>query len=432
MLQLPPRHGKSELASRRFPAWYLGQNPDHQFLSFSASGDFAAEFGRDVRGVMASEEYATLFDTRLAEDSKAKGRWHTNKGGVYYAVGVDGSVMGKGAHVALIDDPFGSIKDALSEATRENIWRWYTGTVYNRLMPGGAIVIINHRMHEDDLCGRLLEQEKRGGDKWEVVKLPAINPKGEALWPEAYPIEALNRIKAVTLPRDWSALYQQEPAPDTGSFYKREWFKNRYTVRPDVRELRIYGASDYATKEGRGDYTVHLVVGVDKADNIYLLDVVRKQETSDIWVDDFCDICERWKPMKWAEPRDQINNALGPFIIKRLRERRVYVNREQFAESRQGDKEVRSRSMQGRAAMGKVILPEPSTSVPWLADFEAELFSFPAGKNDDQADAFGLIGRMLDDMLTPHQSQRKDDRKKTGWAKAFADRDGPSSNWKVG
>src|SRR5579883_1901603 len=150
MLLVPPRHGKSELASRRFPAFYLGRHPDRQFISASASGLLAEDFGRDVRNIIASPEYAAIFGTRLAQDSQAKDRWNTAEGGSYYSVGISGAVMGRGAHVFMIDDPFGTMADARSETERRNVWQWYTGTVYNRLEDNGAIVIINHRMHEDD------------------------------------------------------------------------------------------------------------------------------------------------------------------------------------------------------------------------------------------------------------------------------------------
>jgi hypothetical protein len=217
MLLVPPRHGKSELASRRFPAYYLGRHPNRQFISASASAMLAEEFGRDVRNTIASEDYAQVFDTRLAEDSQAKGRWNTAQGGSYYAIGRDSQVMGKGAHVLLIDDPFAHMAEAQSELIRKSVWNWYTGTLYNRLEDHGAIILINHRMHDADLSGMLLQQQAAGGDKWEVVELKAIDDAGNALWPEKYPIEALERIKrniSVVSTRDWTALYQQNPVPD--------------------------------------------------------------------------------------------------------------------------------------------------------------------------------------------------------------------------
>lgn len=233
MLQVPPRHGKSELASRRFPAFCLGRKPTRQFIAVSATAELAQEFGREVRNLMAAPEYQAVFSTALAEDSQARGRWHTTQGGIYYAVGIGGAVMGKGADILLIDDPFATMEDAQSELSRKRVWDWYTGTAYNRLMPGGAIVLINHRMHEDDLCGRLLAQQAAGGDRWEVVSLPAIaegedalgREVGEALWPSAYPIERLERIQRATPERYWTSLYQQRPSAAEGAIVKRHWWR---------------------------------------------------------------------------------------------------------------------------------------------------------------------------------------------------------------
>jgi hypothetical protein len=191
MLLVPPRQGKSELASRRFPAWYLGRHPDQHFISASASFALAEDFGRDVRNLMKSEEYAQVFDVQLAEDSQARGRWNTAQDGSYYAVGVGGALYGRGAHIALIDDPFSSMADARSEPIRRELHAWYTGTLYNRLERKGAIVIIGHRTHQDDLQGRLLAQQAAGGDQWTVVELKALSPSGEALWPEKFDRDAL-------------------------------------------------------------------------------------------------------------------------------------------------------------------------------------------------------------------------------------------------
>ena len=155
------------------------------------------------------------------------------------------------------------MEDAQSETIRRKVWEWYTGSVYNRLQPNGAIVLMNHRMHEDDLTGKLLAEMANGGDQWTIVRLPAIDDDGNALWPEAYPIDALRRIQRNTLPRFWSGLYQQNPTPDEGEYFKRPWFKF-YDKLPQT--LRYYGASDYATKDGQGDYTVHVVIGVDTHD----------------------------------------------------------------------------------------------------------------------------------------------------------------------
>jgi predicted phage terminase large subunit-like protein len=394
MLLVPPRHGKSELASRRFPARYLGKFPHRQFISSSATGSLAEDFGRDVRNIISSPQYRVLFDTRLAEDSKAKGRWNTDQDGSYYAIGVGAAVMGRGAHVFMIDDPFGTMAEARSETTRKNVFDWYTGTVYNRLEENGAIVLINHRMHEDDLTGMLRAQQAAGGDRWEVVELKPDMDARSALWPEKYPIEALERIRRNTKAADWSALYLQNPTPDEGTYFKADWLRP-YDKAPARETLTVYGASDYAVTADGGDYTVHGVVGVDPDDRIYLLDVWRGQTQGDVWIDAFCDMVLRWKPLGWAEETGQIKSAIGPFLEKRMRERKAYVYRQQFPT--RGDKAVRAQSIRGRMALDGLYVP---TAQGWYPTFRSELLSFPAAKHDDQVDMLGLIGQLLDDMIT--------------------------------
>ena len=391
MINMPPRHGKSELASRRFPAWFLGRHPGKSIIAASYNSDLATDFGRQVRNVVASSEYGKLFDTKLAEDSRAANRWNTDAGGAYVAAGVGTAITGRGADVLLIDDPLKDREEADSELQRNKIWDWYTSTAYTRLAPGGRVIVIQTRWHEDDLSGRLIAEQAKGGDLWTVLDLPAIRADGSALWPEFYPLSVLERYRSVLPARDWSALYQQRPTPEEGAYYKREWFRY-YDEKP--AHLRIYGASDYAVTDGDGDYTVHLVAGVDPSDNIYVLDVWRGQTTSDVWVQVMLDMVRKHKPLMWVEEQGQIIKSIGPFLDKRMREERVYCRREQVASA--SDKPTRSRSIQARTAMGKVYLP---SKAPWLSDFQGELLTFPAGKHDDQVDAYGLIGRMLDELV---------------------------------
>lgn len=402
MLHVPPRCGKSELASRRFPAYYLGHHPDKQFISASASSPLAEDFGREVRNIVSSQEYAQVFDTRLSEDSQAKGSWKTQQGGSYYAVGIGGDIMGRGAHVAIIDDPFGNMADAQSPAMRKQVWDWYTGTLYNRLEDKGAIVVINHRMHEDDLSGMLLGQQASGGDKWEVVEFKAIDDDGRAIWPEKYDIDALNRIRINTTPRNWSALYQQNPVPDDGNYFQVDWLRP-YNTPPALETMFIYGASDYAVTDQGGDYTVHVVVGCDPQDRLWLLDLWRGQTTTDKWIEAWCDLVEMWKPMGWAEESGQINLSVGPFLEKRAYERKTYVARRQFPS--RANKAIRAQSIRGRMAMNGLYVP---MNAKWYPDFRAELLSFPAGKHDDMVDAISLIGQILDLMISGHPATEKE------------------------
>jgi predicted phage terminase large subunit-like protein len=357
----------------------------------SSTADLAADFGRDVRNLISSSDYKSIFTTELSEDSQAKGKWHTKAGGIFYAVGIGGTILGRGGDVLLIDDPYSTMEDAGSELVRKNVWDWYTGTAYNRLMPKGAIVVINHRMHEDDLSGRLLAQQAAGGDRWEVVKLPAVE-NGKALWPEAYPVEALNRIRTNTQARFWSALYLQNPTPDEGTYFLEDWLRP-YDKVPHRDTLKVFGASDYAVTEDGGDYTVHVVVGIDPENRMYLLDLWRGQTASDKWIEVFCDLVRYWKPIGWAEETGQIKASLGPFITQRARARSAYVYRQQFPT--RGDKSVRAHSIRGRMAMGGLYVPHMKE---WYPQFRSELLGFPAGKHDDQVDAMGLVGQLLDIM----------------------------------
>jgi predicted phage terminase large subunit-like protein len=405
MIFAPPRHTKSELCSRRFPAWYLGRHPDRQIICCSYSDDLAVDLGRNVRDIVEGEEYRELFGTAIRPDSRAAERWQTTQGGIYIAAGVGSGITGRGAHVALIDDPVKNREEADSETFRKRVWDWFTDVLYTRLMPGGAIVIVMTRWHEDDLAGRLLEAQKQGGEQWEVLNLPALaregdplgRQPGEALWPEWYAVEALERIRtALTItsgPRSWTALYQGEPQAEEGDYFRREWIR-WYDERP--AHLRIYGASDYAVTASGGDYTVHGVAGVDPNDDLYVLDWWRMQASSDKWVEAAIDLMQKYRPAEWAEESGQIEKGVGPFLTKRMQERRVYCHREPYVSS--SDKPTRAQSIRGRMSMGKVYFPR---GAPWTDDLIGELLRFPAGVNDDQVDVLSLFGRILDKMIKP-------------------------------
>lgn len=395
MIFMPPRHGKSELASRRFPAWFLGRNPRAQFISASYNSDLAGDFGRDARNLVASGEFGALFpDVSLAPDSKAQDRWNTAQGGSYIAAGVGTAVTGRGADIFSIDDPVKDRADAESETLRDRTWDWYTSTAYTRLMPGGRIVLTQTRWHTEDLAGRLLNQQAAGGDQWDVLELPAIDDAGAALWPESYPIDVLERIRANIGPRDFTALYQQRPTLDTGNYFHRDWL--RTAAPPPRHAMRVFMGSDYAVTADGGDYTVHIVLGIDADDRLYVLDLWRQQASSEKWVEAFCDLVTYWKPMGAAEETGQIRAGVGPWLDRRMRERRAFVARSQFPT--RGDKGVRAQSIRGRMALFGLYLPPDA---PWRADFEAELMSFPAGKYDDICDALGLVGQLMDEMMPP-------------------------------
>lgn len=402
MITMPPRHGKSMLASEFFPAWYLGRNPDHYVVTATYAQDLADDFGRKVKNQIEDDCYKAIFPgVSLADDSKSSKRFHidgslggyehaTGQRGAFYAVGVGGPLTGRGAHLLLIDDPVKNREDAESEIIRKKTKDWYTSTAYTRLMPGGRIIIIQTRWHEDDLAGWL--QAEHAHEGWVVLNLPAINDDGEALWPDQYPVEALEQIKRALPPRDWSALYQQSPSPETGDYFKREWLHLVDHVPPRETML-LYGGSDYAVTSNGGDYTVHGVVGLDPEGNPWLLDVWRQQASSDVWVEAFCDLVLKHKPIGWAEETGQIKSGVGPFLVKRMLERQAYVAREQFAT--RGDKAVRAQSFRGLIATRGLRIPKDA---PWVSDLISEMMTFPVGVHDDQVDTLGLIGQLIDRM----------------------------------
>lgn len=379
MIFMPPRHGKSELASKRFPAWCLGRKPTRQIIAASYNSDLANDFGRNVRNIVGEPEFREVFPSvDLSPDSHAANRMNTNHGGAYVAAGVGTAVTGRGAHIALIDDPFKDREEADSERRRDLVWDWYRSTLFTRLMPGGAIVLIQTRWHEDDLAGRLLASES----DWEVLELPAIDADGKALWPEWYDEQALERIKATIGPREWSALYQQRPQPDEGTFFQRAWFKT-WERKP---ELRLYGSSDYAVTDGGGDYTVHRVWGVDASGAIYRVDGWRGQATSDVWIEKKLDLIAKHKPLAWFGEGGVIQKAVEPMLRRRMIERKVFCRLEWLPSVH--DKPTRARSFQAMAASGRVYFEAG-------ADL-GEFLSFPAGKHDDDVDTASLIGRAID------------------------------------
>lgn len=385
MIFMPPRHGKSELASKRFPAWCLGRNPRRQIIAASYNSDLADDFGRNVRNIVAEPEFGQVFPSvSLATDSKAANRMNTNHGGAYVAAGVGTAVTGRGAHIALIDDPLKDRAEADSERRRELVWDWYRSTLFTRLMPGGAIVLIQTRWHEDDLAGRLLESEGRieDGGQWEVLELPALDADGKALWPEWYDETALARIKATVGPREWSALYQQKPQPDEGTFFRREWFKE-WDRLPSVR---YYGTSDYAVTDGGGDYTVHTVWGIATDGDVYRVAQWRGRTAADEWIERKLDLIAKWKPLCWFGEGGVIQKAVEPMLKRRMRERSVHCRLEWISSVH--DKPTRARSFQAMAASGRVHFERG-------ADL-SEFLVFPAGKNDDEVDTASLIGRVID------------------------------------
>lgn len=410
MLFMPPRHGKSTIASVNFPAWHIGQYPRHEIIACSYSSSLAMSFSRKVREQLRSKSYQQTFvDAKLDPKSQSAETWSTTAGGGYVAAGVSGPITGKGAHILIIDDPVKNREEAESENQQRLVYDWYTSTAYTRLAPGGGVLIILTRWHDLDLAGQLLEAEKHGGDKWEVVRYPAIATEeeefrhvGEALHPDRYSAQALEQIRRAVGPRDFEALYQQNPVPDSGDYFKREDFQYYDRETLDMDKLHVYQAWDLAIgQKEQNDYSVGITIGFDQMENIYILDVVRGRWRANDLVEKILDQYALWKPSIVGIERGHIEMAIGPFLRKRIAERRLYSIYVADLSAGRRDKQLRARSIQGRIQQGKVFFPKDLKGETLIA----EMLRFPNGAHDDQVDALAWLGLMMDDYNTVREKK---------------------------
>ncbi len=413
MIFMPPRHGKSEIGSRSFPAWHLGRYPHHEFIGCSYGSDLANGFSRKVRDLAKDPSFAAVFpECQVNKDSQSVEQWLTTKGGGYSAAGVGGPITGKGAHVLVIDDPVKNREAAESATNREAVWDWYTSTAYTRLAPGGGVLVILTRWHDDDLAGRLLKKQAEGeGDEWVVVEYPAqavhdelFRMRGEALHPERYDSEALERIKRAVGPRDWQALYQQNPTPEDGDYFGKGMFQ-WYGAQdiPPYSELNFYTAWDFAIGEKeQNDRSVGVTVGVDKHDRTYVVDIQAGRWGTMELVDKVLEVYKTWRPAITGLERGHIEMTLRPFLDKRIREERLTSFYIEELKPGVRDKVARARSIQGRMQQGLVYFRKNCNAT---ADLVAEMMRFPNGVHDDCVDAMAWIGQMLSLLVTPREKK---------------------------
>lgn len=381
MFFLPPRHGKSHSISEMFPAFYLGRNPDHNVVMASYGQDLATDFGRKIRNAMGEDVYRAIFPgIELSVDSSAASRFHTNKGGACYSVGVGSALTGRGFSLGVIDDPHKDREEANSLTMRNRVWEWYSSTFLTRQMPNAIMILIMTRWHPDDLAGRILESED--GPNWHVVKLPALDERGQALWPERYPLESLMAIKKGMILSDWQSLYMQHPTIQEGAIIKRHWWKY-YTALPKAFD-RIVQSWDFAVKDKSGsDYTVGLVVG-KLGPNKFVLDMVRERLS-------FPDACQAVinTTVKWPKATKKLieSKANGPAVVQTLRNKISGMVEVEPV----GDKVQRANAISPEIEAGNWFLPSPAMA-PWVNVFLQEVSDFPNGTNDDIVDALSMAG----------------------------------------
>ena len=390
IINMPPRHTKSEFASYLLPAWFLGKFPGKKIIETAHTAELAVGFGRKVRNLVDSDAYKSIFpNVGLQSDSKAAGRWATNHGGDYFAIGVGGAVTGKGADILIIDDPHSEQEATVAESNPEvydKTYEWYTSGPRQRLQPGGAIVIVMTRWSKKDLTGQVLKSAlQRSGEEWKVIEFPAILPSGNPLWPEFWPIEQLEALRNELPTGKWQAQYQQQPTSDVNAIVKREWWRNWEDDNPPACEFIIQSWDTAFLKTQRSDYSACTTWGVFYQDddagfsqaNLILLNAIKKRmEFPELKQRAF----EEWK--EW-EPDALIveAKASGTPLLFELRAMGIPV--QEYTPSKGNDKIARLNAVADIFASGRVWVP----GTRWADELVEEVASFPSGEHDDLVDS---------------------------------------------
>ena len=398
IINMPPRHTKSEFASYMLPAWFLGLYPNKQVMQISHTAEMAEGFGRKVRNLVDSDIYNSIFpETRLRRDSTAAARWNTDKNGVYIAMGVGGAVAGKGADLLILDDPISEQEGkGLSPGPFDAVYDYYMTGPRQRLQPGGAIIIVMTRWNKRDLTGRLVDNMARNpdGDQWEVIEFPAILPSGKPLWPEFWKLEELEKTRISLDNRFWQAQYQQQPTSEEGAIVKREWWREWTRDNPphNIEYTLISWDTAFEAKTS-ADYSAMTVWGVfDYEDdegnlhpNIILLDAVKKRvEFPELkqWV---LDAYKEWEPDSMIIEK----KASGAPLVQELR--RMGIPVQDYTPTKGNDKIARLNSVADIFASGYVWAPQTR----WAEEVIDEVASFPASFHDDITDTVSMALRLF-------------------------------------
>jgi predicted phage terminase large subunit-like protein len=391
IINMPPRHTKSEFASYLLPAWFLGKFPHKKVIQASNTGELAVGFGRKVRNLVDSEVYNNIFpNLALQADSKAAGRWNTSKGGDYFAIGVGGTVTGKGADVLIIDDPHSEQEAAMAASNPDiydKVFEWYTSGPRQRLQPGGAIVVVMTRWAQRDLTGQVLKSAaQRSGEEWEVIEFPAILPSGRPLWPQFWSLEELSALREELPNAKWQAQYQQNPVGNESAIVKRDWWKWWDKDNPPICDYILQSWDTAFEKTQRADYSAGTTWGIfnceedNFAPNIILLNTYKKRvEFPELKRDVL-------REYKEYEPDSLIveKKASGAPLIYDLRAMGIPV--QEYTPGKGQDKIARLNSVSDIIASGKVWVPQTR----WAEELVDEVAAFPSGEHDDLVDATTL------------------------------------------
>ena len=388
IINMPPRHTKSEFASYLLPAWFLGKFPGKKIIQTSNTAELAVGFGRKVRNLVDSEQYAKIFpNVNLRSDSKAAGRWATNAGGEYFAIGVGGTVTGKGADLLIIDDPHSEQEAALAATSPEifdKVYEWYTSGPRQRLQPGGSIIVVMTRWSKKDLTGKILQSMiDKDGEHWEVISFPAILPSGNPLWPEFWSLPELEALRLELPAGKWNAQYQQEPTSEEGAIIKREWWRLWEPEKPPKCQFIIQSWDTAFTKSERADYSACTTWGVFYKDenendpNVILLDAFKKRMEFPELKEKAFNHYKEWEPDAFIVEA----KASGAPLIYELRAMGIPVS--EFTPSRGNDKMVRINSVSDLFASGKVWAP----GTRWADELIEEMAAFPNSDHDDLVDS---------------------------------------------
>lgn len=428
ILTVPPRHGKSLILSDLFVSWALGKHPMWEIISASYAIALPIKFSRNIRDRLRDPQHHALFpECKLRADTQGVEEWRLTAGGGYRAAGVGVGVTGMGAHIAIVDDPFKDDQEAQSETIRSTVKDWFTSTLSTRLAPGGGILIIQTRWHDDDLAGyciRMREELLASGapssqiDDWEVVSYPAIalhdeylfpdgeirhapdevpdgarllRPAGEALHPARYPLDDLLRIKNRMPPRQWNALYQQDPVPDDGDYFAKDMFRYVQGLPGLKSEYTYVMAWDLAIGEKQqNDWTVGVVMAYNADGDVFLVDMVRGRFGTQQIVGLFCDMIQKWDVQRCGMEHGHIKMTLWPLVVDEMRKRRITCSIDEDLKPIK-DKMTRARPLQSLFQTGRVYF---LSGLRFTERVEAELLRFPSGTNDDIVDALAWVALM--------------------------------------